>query len=165
MKMLNIFKKNETKRGELENIKMIAVPDIREYMVQGYKEIEQVRQEKEREEKAKNNYKKDAEKFEKLYDATLVALDEFKKRDDTNSKKIEDLKEKLETEQTIRKADSKESKEEINKLQEEIIILNNKNEKIEDITRKKIKTELADKIKEIKGNLSKDKVIEIVNSI
>ncbi len=165
MKMLNIFKRNETERGELENIKMIAVPDIREYMVQGYKEIEQVRQEKEREEKAKNNYKKDAEKFEKLYDATLVALDEFKKRDDTNSKKIEDLKEKLETEQTIRKADSKESKEEINKLQEEIIILNNKNEKIEDITRKKIKTELADKIKEIKGNLSKDKVIEIINSI
>ena len=68
MKMLNIFKRNETERGELENIKMIAVPDIREYMVQGYKEIEQVRQEKEREEKAKNNYKKE----EPFYNILIV---------------------------------------------------------------------------------------------
>lgn len=167
--MISLFKTKKVKRQEenkqLENIKMIAVPDIREYMIQGYKEIEQVKQDKEAIEKSRDNYKQDAEKFEKLYEATLVTLNEFKQRDDSNIKEIADLKRKLEAEKDFRKQDNKDNKEEINKLQEEIIMLNNKNREIENTTKEKIKNELIGQIKKTKGNLSKDKVIEIIKFI
>lgn len=90
-------------------------------------------------EKSRDNYKQDAEKFEKLYDATLVALNEFKQRDERNTKKITELENKLEAEMEFRKQDNKTQKDEINKLKEEIIVLNNKNGKVENIAREKSK--------------------------
>ncbi len=167
--MVSLFKNKKAKKQEadtqIENIKMIAVPDIREYIVQGYKEIEQVKKDKELTEKSRDNYKQDAEKFEKLYDATLIALNEFKQRDERNENKIAELKSKLETEMEFRKQDNKNNKEEINKLQEEIIILNNQIEKSKNTEKEVIKKELIKTTKETRGNLSKDKVIEIIKSI
>lgn len=167
--MVSLFKNKKVKKQEadtqIENIKMIAIPDIREYMVQGYKEIEQVKKDKELTEKSRDSYKQDAEKFEKLYDATLIALNEFKQRDERNENKIAELKSKLETEMELRKQDNKNNKEEINKLQEEIIILNNQIKKLKNTEKEVIKKELIKTTKETKGNLSKDKVIEIIKSI
>ena len=141
--MITLFKNRKVKKQEedtqIENIKMIAVPDIREYMIQGYKEIEQVKQDKETMKKSRDNYKQDAEKFEKLYDATLIALNEFKQRDERNINKIAGLENKLNEEREFRKQDNKKNKEEINKLQEEIIILKNKKGKIENTEREKTK--------------------------
>ena len=167
--MITLFKNRKVKKQEedtqIENIKMIAVPDIREYMIQGYKEIEQVKQDKETMKKSRDNYKQDAEKFEKLYDATLIALNEFKQRDERNINKIAGLENKLNEEREFRKQDNKKNKEEINKLQEEIIILKNKKGKIENTEREKTKTKLTEQIKKTKGNLSKDKVIELIKAI
>ena len=113
--MLSIFKKREIKKDEqkeeqLENIKMIAVPDIREYMIQGYKEIEQIKTEKQSIEQSRDNYKADSKKFEKLYDATLVTLNEFKRRDIKNEEEIKRLKERYENEQIMRETNNKENK-------------------------------------------------------
>ena len=166
--MLSIFKKREIKKDEqkeeqLENIKMIAVPDIIEYMIQGYKEIEQIKTEKQSIEQSRDNYKADSKKFEKLYDATLVTLNEFKRRDIKNEEEIKRLKERYENEQIMRETDNKENKKEINKLQEDIIILNNKLTKAEKESIRLFKTTLIKKVKETKGNLSKEKIIEIIN--
>lgn len=166
--MISLFKNKKVKKKEdtqIENIKMIAVPDIREYMIQGYKEIEQVKQDKEAMEKARDNYKQEAEEFEKLYEATLIALNEFKQRDGRNVSKITELENKLEAEMEFRKRDNKTQKDEINKLQEEIIVLNNKSKKVENTTREKVKTELIKIIKNTKGNLSKDKAIQIIETL
>lgn len=167
--MISLFKNRKNEKQEtdtkIENIKMIAVPDIREYMIQGYKEIEQVKQEKETIEKSRNNYKDDAEKFEKLYNATLIALNEFKQRDNRNTTEIASLKEKLEAEREFRKQDNKDKQDEINELQEEIIILKNKNGKAENTIKEKIRKDLVELIKKEKGNLSKNKFIEIIRTI
>lgn len=165
--MLSILKSKRLKQEdskEIENVKMISVPDIREYMIQGYKEIEQIKLEKESVEKSRDNFKEDANKFEKLYDATLVALNEFKKRDDENKTEIAKLKERLEAEQINRKADNKENKEVIDKLQEKTIILENQLKKQDNTTREKYKNEIKQLIKNTRGNLSKNKVLEIIEN-
>lgn len=165
--MLSILKSKRQKREnskEIENVKMIAVPDIREYMIQGYKEIEQIKSEKEKIEKARDNFKEDANKFEKLYDATLVTLNEFKNRDDENKAEISRLKERLEVEQISRNADNKENKEIINELQEKIIILENQLKKQDNATREKYKSKIKQLIKNTRGNLSKNKVLEIIEN-
>lgn len=166
--MISLLKKRISKKqqtnSELENIKLIAIPDIREYMIQGYKEIEQVKQEREQIEKSRNNYKQEAEKFEKLYDATLITLNEFKRRDSRNTDTIERLKNRLEEEETFRKQDNKNKEDEINKLQEKIIVLDNKIRKAENTIKEETKVELVKLIKKEKGNLSKKRVIEIIKS-
>ena len=63
----------------------------------------------------------------------------------------------------MRETDNKENKKEINKLQEDIIILNNKLTKAEKESIRLFKTTLIKKVKETKGNLSKEKIIEIIN--
>ena len=165
--MLSILKSKKQKQKnikEIENVKMIAVPDIREYMIQGYKEIEQIKSEKEKTEKARDNFKEDANKFEKLYDATLVALNEFKNRDDENKAEILKLKERLEAEQFYRKVDNKGNKEVIDKLQEKTIILENQLKKQDNTTKEKYKNEIKQLIKNTRGNLSKNKVLEIIEN-
>lgn len=165
--MLSILKSKRQKQEngkEIENVKMIAVPDIREYMIQGYKEIEQIKSEKEKIEKSRDNFKEDANKFEKLYDATLVTLNEFKNRDNENKTEISRLKERLEAEQINRTADNKENKEIINELQEKIIILENQLKKQDNTTREKYKNEIKQLIKNTRGNLSKNKVLEIIEN-
>lgn len=166
--MISLLKKRISKKqqtnSELENIKLIAIPDIREYMIQGYKEIEQVKQEREQIEKSRNNYKQEAEKFEKLYDATLITLNEFKRRDSRNTDTIERLKNRLEEEETFREQDNKNKEDEINKLQEKIIVLDNKIRKAENTIKEETKVELVKLINKEKGNLSKKRVIEIIKS-
>lgn len=165
--MLSILKSKRQKQEdskEIENVKMISVPDIREYMIQGYKEIERIKLEKESIEKSRDNFKEDANKFEKLYEATLVTLNEFKKRDDENRAEISKLKERLEAEQINRKADNKGNKEVINELKEKTIILENQLKKQDNTTREKYKNEIKQLIKNTRGNLSKNKVLEIIEN-
>ena len=157
--MLSILKSKRQKQEdskEIENVKMISVPDIREYMIQGYKEIERIKLEKESIEKSRDNFKEDAN--------TLVTLNEFKKRDDENRAEISKLKERLEAEQINRKADNKGNKEVINELKEKTIILENQLKKQDNTTREKYKNEIKQLIKNTRGNLSKNKVLEIIEN-
>ena len=70
-----------------ENLKEIKVPDLKQYLVNGYEETRQVKQKNieltERLEEENKN--------KQLYEGTLVTLAEFKQRDDENKCEIKRL--------------------------------------------------------------------------
>lgn len=76
------------KKQELREIK---VPDLKQYLVNGYNEIRQVKQEKIKLE----NELEEEKKNKQLYEGALVTLDEFRKRDEENNKEISRLREKI----------------------------------------------------------------------
>ena len=76
------------KKQELREIK---VPDLKQYLVNGYNEIRQVKQEKIKLE----NELEEEQKNKQLYEGALVTLDEFRKRDEENNKEISRLREKI----------------------------------------------------------------------
>ena len=65
---------------ELPDFRKITVPDLKQYLINGYDEIREVKKEKEI---LKEDLEK-AKKFEDLYNSTLVVLNEFKERDEEN---------------------------------------------------------------------------------
>ena len=157
--LLDIFKKKEQKK---ENVEMIAIPDIRDYVLKGYDEIREVKQEKERIEKARDNYKKEAEDNKKLYDTTLIALNEFKKRDEENQSKIDYLKNELEQEKISRESDNKTNKNTINELKEQNLNLENKLKELSYTIEEDLTNQIIEDIKKTKGQLSKERVIKII---
>ncbi len=145
-----------------ENLKEIKVLDLKQYLVNGYEEIRQVKQKnieltEQLEEEKKNK---------QLYEGTLVTLAEFKQRDDENKREIKRLENKV-----------KEKEEKINNINSELntykirqIEYNKREENLKNEIDKRVKTEidklkenLCSKIKSTKGNLSKDKIIKIVS--
>lgn len=161
--LLGLFKKKEVQRDEeLENVKMIPVPDIRAYMLKGYEEIKEVKNKSEELESKLNEYKEKADKFEQLYNAQLIVSQEFEERYNTAESKRKIFERRLETEEGLRKADNKESKQEIDKLKEQNYILQEKIKEAKIIISKEIKEELINKIQAFKGNLSKSKVINLI---
>lgn len=91
MKFKELFKKKEEEKieitviddhKELPDFRKIAVPDLKQYLINGYNEIREVKKEKE---ELKNDLEK-AKTYEDLYNATLVTLEEFRKRDEENKK-------------------------------------------------------------------------------
>lgn len=161
--LLGLFKKKEIQTDEeLENMKMIAVPDIRSYMLKGYEEIKEIKDEKEELEQKIKEYKEQADKFEQLYNAQLVVSQEFEQRYNTAESKRKFLVSKYESEQDLRKLDNKESKQEIDRLKEQNYILQEKLEDTKTIISKEIKEELINKVQALKGNLSKSKIINLI---
>lgn len=167
MKILGLISKKEKKENNEnnENVKMIPVPDIREYMLKGYEEIREVKKQKEKLEESEKKYKDNAEKFEKLYDATLVSLREFERRDKDNQIEIKRWKDRYESECECRKADNKGNKETIEKLKEEKYILEEELKGAENIISTDLKNRITNEIIRQKGNLSKDKIIKIIKDI
>lgn len=147
-----------------DNIQEIKVPDLKQYLVSGYEEIREVKKqnsilEKELEEQKKN---------ELLYKATLVTLNEFRKRDEENKSEIEGLKNKIiDKNEEINNINNelntykiREQEVEVKKIQIEKEI-----ENAEYCAREELKKNLKNKVKETKGNLSKDKVVKIIDLI
>lgn len=85
--MFNLFKKKENveitvidDNKQLPDFRKISVPDLKQYLVNGYEEIRQVRNKKE---ELQKKYE-DALEYKKLYETTLLTLEEFEKRDNEN---------------------------------------------------------------------------------
>ena len=149
---------------ELPDFRKIAVPDLKQYLIEGYEEIREVKKQREELKEELEN----AKKYKELYDATLVTLNEFKTRDEENKKiqikmdkeiiereiKIADLKEKVNT-YKILETETNKKIENIEKIKQE-----EKNNAI-----KEYKQKLIEEINNTKGTISKSKLIGIISSI
>ena len=133
----------------------VAVPDIKQYLVNEYKRVEEL--------KAKlEEYELKLEEATELkfkHDAALVTLDEYSKRLKQADENIDKEKEKVESARNeIAKA-----KDELNTYK---IMLHDAaltKEAIKDEIIAEFKSDLVEKINEIKGNLSKKCVLDIIN--
>lgn len=149
---------------ELPDFRKIAIPDLKQHMIESYEETRKLKLEK-------NELKEElesAKEYKTLYETSLVALNEFKIRDDENKK----LQEK--TENII-----KEKENEIQLLKEQlndyIIIETETNKKIENIEQikkesnilavNKYKDNLILEINNTRGTISKSKLFSIIDSI
>ena len=167
--MLSIFKKKEKEENkensELENVKMIAVPDIRNYMIKGYEEIREVKQQKENLEEKVRKLKEEANKNEQLYNAQLIVSQELTTRNKELENQLSWAKDQEDTQTRLREFNNKENRKIIDELKEEKYILEEKLRKKENIIRKQIKEELIKKIEDIKGRLSKEIVIDKIKEM
>ena len=144
-----------------ENVKEIKVPDLKQYLVNGYEEIRQVKKENIELE----NQLEEEKKNKQLYEGALVTLSEFRQRDKDNKNEIDRLKNKIkEKEQEINNINSQLNTYKIRQIEYDKREKNLKNEINENVKRKIniLKDNICSKIKNTKGNLSKDKVIDIV---
>ena len=73
-----------------ESVKEIKVPDLKQYLVNGYEEIRQVKKENIELE----NQLEEEKKNKQLYEGALVTLSEFQQRDKDNKNEIDRLKNK-----------------------------------------------------------------------
>lgn len=144
-----------------ESVKEIKVPDLKQYLVNGYEEIRQVKKENIELE----NQLEEEKKNKQLYEGALVTLSEFQQRDKDNKNEINRLKNKIkEKEQEINNINSQLNTYKIRQIEYDKREKNLKNEINENVKRKIniLKDNICNKIKNTKGNLSKDKVIGIV---
>lgn len=144
-----------------ESAKEIKVPDLKQYLVNGYEEIRQVKKENIELE----NQLEEEKKNKQLYEGALVTLSEFQQRDKDNKNEINRLKNKIkEKEQEINNVNSQLNTYKIRQIEYDKREKNLKNEINENVKRKIniLKDNICNKIKNTKGNLSKDKVIDIV---
>lgn len=144
-----------------ESVKEIKVPDLKQYLVNGYEEIRQVKKENIELE----NQLEEEKKNKQLYEGALVTLSEFQQRDKDNKNEIDRLKNKIkEKEQEINNINSQLNTYKIRQIEYDKREKNLKNEINENVKRKIniLKDNICNKIKNTKGNLSKDKVIDIV---
>ena len=136
-----------------ENVKEIKVPDLKQYLVNGYEEIRQVK-------------KENIELENQLEDeGALVTLSEFQQRDKDNKNEINRLKNKIkEKEQEINNINSQLNTYKIKQIEYDKREKNLKNEINENVKTKIdiLKDNICNKIKNTKGNLSKDKIIDII---
>lgn len=144
-----------------KEMKQIKVPDLKQYLVNGYEEIRKVKQENIELE----NRLEEEKKNKQLYDGALVTLDEFRRRDDDNKKEIERLKQKLEDKQD--EIDNLNSELNTYKIKQNEYDKKEKNLKQEIEEEKRwvlanYKKRLCNDIRNTKGVLSKDKVISLI---
>lgn len=157
---ITVVDDNET----LPDFRKIAVPDLKQYLINGYNEIREVKKEKE-ELKEKLEVSK---KYKDLYDAALIALDEFKTRDEENKKN------QIKMEENINKKENEivDLKEKVNTYKILETEINKKIENIEKIKQKErndgikeYKEKLIKEINNTKGTISKSKLIGIISSV
>lgn len=145
-------------------VQEVSVPDLKQYLVNGYEEIRKVKQKNSELE----NQLEEQKKFEQLYGGALVTLEEFRRRDEENNKEIGKLKEKI-----------KQKQDELDTLNSELNTYKIKQyeyDKKEENIKKEIEMEIyktlgeAKKrlcciIKDTKGTLSKNGVVDIINNL
>lgn len=144
-----------------ESVKEIKVPDLKQYLVNGYEEIRQVKKENIELE----NQLEEEKKNKQLYEGALVTLSEFQQRDKDNKNEIDRLKNKIkEKEQEINNINSQLNTYKIRQIEYDKREKNLKNEINENVKTKIdiLKDNICNKIKNTKGNLSKDKIIDII---
>lgn len=168
MKIINFLNKKKISESiveeQLPTIQEVKIPDLKEYLVNGFREI--------REEKAKNEELElkleEESKYRMLYKGALVTLDEFNRREKENQNKITELKGKLEQKrQEIERLNSsintyKIKSYELDKQKQEI------DKMIQERTNSAIinsKETIIDLIKNTKGNISKNKICKLIQEM
>ncbi len=165
MKLIKLFNKKEKTEMIIEetlpDVQQIKVPDLKQYLLNGYKEIREVKQENEQ-----LQLKLEEEsKYKLLYDGALVTLEEFKTREEENKNKINELQTKLNEKQEelyklndllntykIKQAKVNEQEKNISSLVQDNI----------DLAISNFKDIVIETIKNTKGNISKDKVCNLI---
>lgn len=165
MKLIKLFNKKEKTEMIIEetlpDVQQIKVPDLKQYLLNGYKEIREVKQENEQ-----LQLKLEEEsKYKLLYDGALVTLEEFKTREEENKNKINELQTKLNEKQEklyklndllntykIKQAKVDEQAKKISSLVQDNI----------DLSISNFKDRVIETIKNTKGNISKDKVCDLI---
>ena len=149
-KLPAIFKKRTP-----NEVSVIAVPDIKEYLVKEYERVNEL--------KFKNEMLREqvesAKEVQIKYDATLVTLDEYSKR--LQIAKLENQRERERTEKARQEADRQRDLVNSYKIQ-----FNNAavtKEQIKDEIISEVKNGLIEQISNYKGNLSKTIVREIIS--
>lgn len=153
---MNLFKrKDETALVVKEPPITVAVPDIKQYLVNEYERVADLKSKLESYEEKLDI----ARETDYKYKATLVTLDEYSKRLKHSEELLE--KEKSKTEQARQEVAV--AKDELNTYK---IMLHDAaltREAIKDEIIAEFKADLVEKINEIKGNLSKKCVLEVIN--
>ena len=145
-----------------KSVKEVKVPDLKQYLVNGYEEIRQVKKEN----MELENQLEEEKKNKQLYEGALVTLSEFQQRDKDNKNEINRLKNKIkEKEQEINNINSQLNTYKIKQIEYDKREKNLKNEINENVKTKIniLKDNICNKIKNTKGNLSKDKIIDIIH--
>ena len=147
---LTVFK---PKRSVAE-MPVIAVPDIKEYLVKEYERVSELKRQNEQ----LREQIEQAMELQLKYDAALVTLDEYSKRQELS--KIEIQREKERTARAREDADKCRDLVNTYKIQ-----FNNAavtKEQIKDEIISEVKAEIIEKISAVKGNLSKTLVCNII---
>ena len=150
-KLLAIFKPRTPAKND---VSVIAVPDIKEYLVREYERVNELRLQNEE----LRNQVEQGRELQLKYDAALVTLDEYAKRQEMA--KLELQREKVRTDNARREADN--YRDQVNSYK---IQLNNAaltKEQIKDEIIAGVKADIIEKINSIRGNLSKKFVCEII---
>ena len=150
--LLAIFK---PKTPVADAMPVISIPDIKEYLVKEYERVNDLKLENER----LREQLEQAGELKLKYDAALVTLDEYSKRQEIA--KLELQREKERTAKARQDADKCRDLVNTYKIQ-----FNNAavtKEQIKDEITSEIKADIIEKINAHKGNLSKQKVCEIIS--
>lgn len=139
-----------------QEVREIKVPDLKQYLINGYEEIRQVKREKIELE----NQLEEQKKNEQLYNGALVTLEEFRRRDEENNKEILRLRDKIRDKQ--KEIDDINSKLNTYKIRQHEY--DKKEKEYSENIEKEIKIKIIKNIKNRKGNLSKDTIINIINN-
>ena len=156
---MGLFKKSNYEIVEAEpknEIATIEVRDIKQYLADEYERSRDLQAEN----RMLRNQIERSEEVKLKYDASLVTLEEYKVRIDELEKQVKDERRKTEFEKEKYKAAVEETNtykiimsrtaREKNKIRAEVI--------------SEIKGEIVERIKAFKGNLSKAKAIELVET-
>lgn len=169
---MSLFKKKENTveltivddKKELPDFRKITVPDLKQYLIDGYDEIRKVKLENE----DLKEKLEEAKKFKQLYEATLVTLEEFKKRDTENNTKIETLENKIE-DKNINISDLNETINTYRIREHQVEEKLEKIEKIKEETKKEAQIEYKEKIiskvNSLKGNISKSRLFSEIETL
>lgn len=165
MKLVNLFKTKQKSEmiieEKLPDVQQIKVPDLKQYLLNGYEEIREVKNQNEQ-----LQLKLEEQlKYKLLYDGALVTLEEFKTREKEDKDKINNLQTKLnEKQEEIYKLNDLVNTYKIKQLQVDEQLKNTDN-LIQDNIDSAImnfKATIIDLIKNTKGNISKDKVCNLI---
>lgn len=155
---MNLFRrKDETALIVKESeVVSIAVPDIKQYLVNEYERVEGL--------KAKlEEYEQKLEEAEELkfkYDATLVTLDEYSKR----LKQADDNIEKEKQRVVNARNETAKAKDELNTIKIKLHDTALTKEAMKDEIIEEFKAELKEKVSNYKGNLSKKYVFWLIDA-
>ena len=165
MKLVNLFKNKQKSEmiieEKLPDVQQIKVPDLKQYLLNGYEEIREVKNQNEQ----LQLKLEEQSKYKLLYDGALVTLEEFKTREKEDKDKINNLQTKLsEKQEEIYKLNDLLNTYKIKQLQVDEQLKNTDN-LIQDNIDSAImnfKATIIDLIKNTKGNISKDKVCNLI---
>lgn len=144
--------------------RVVELKDLRQFMLDGYNEIREVKQRNQELENKIEEYKTS----ETIHNATLATLNEFKIRDEENKKEIGKLKQTIDEKSTrILDLEDLVNEVELNKqrIEEKEKNIDKTIKQAVKEKKEKIVTNVINLIKETKGNLSKSKLINLIEKV